>query len=818
MKKTVLSILLFICVFAGVFAFNSTFKANAEGNVDNVLSTSPFLPASYLEYYNLSSPTDVAEDKNHVYIAENKAVLKFDKTTQEYSKLSLDDMMITKIACFNDKVYFLSSSKLFLISDDFTTYKEVANSISTYFYMSDLLYSNTSSDIKLFALSGENFVEQESYSLGTTTLFCVDEGNETEVFHAIYYFTESSCYALYRQTGARVKLFDASVSYATFYDKKIYYATGDGIFTYSTTNGLITQLTYDTSSQPSGFSLYGDRMFISYRNINLVKEFDLRSYSFTGKIITTFSDLAGRLPEQVTEITSDGEHLFVLKRDSSLINRLMKFSSDGKTCLEVNVDLSFNPDIICVSGEYVALANGSDTIKIVKLGEAENGLIATEETLSVRGTDASNVVAIVNFEEDFFIIKNATVTGSKQFPTVITASKTSAGYSFDVNEFYYYEEKEGTAKTATVNAFGEIFIAMTDGSVIEYDAVNNSARLKDCTLPSSASKIQADFENLYFLSEGKITNADSGETYVISKNKNYGEKEAVSFEFMLLDNKAYFLYGGFILYTTSLPLKTPNTFLIPENYDTTLKEQVDLACLNENAKMYEVQKGEKYFEYVKYKINTSSLSFVVINDSYNDFLLIADDEKTYIVRKADVDVTSAEQVSPSLQKGYYLSSAGVYAIPKLNATFKIATASKHEKVKVLSQVSVNGKSYLLIEREGGQTGYIEQSFIAKEIAELTEKERCKIYKVKNCTVFDEDGNEIGEINNGVVAVYSFKNGRYKIAYADGEDGYGYIPYSAIITEKDNVIRNTILLIIVITSFLITAIYLQVRARRKKLNL
>lgn len=816
MRKTVLSILLFIFVFAGVFAFNTTLKVNAESNV---LTTSPFLPASYLEYYNLSSPTDVAEDKNHVYIAENKAVLKFDKTTQEYSELPLADMMITKIACFNDKVYFLSSSKLYLISDDFTSYKEVANSISTYFYISDLLYSNTSSDIKLYSRNGDEFLEQESYSLGTTTLFCVDEGDANEVFHAIYYFTESSCYALYRQTGAKVKLFDASVSYATFSDKKIYYATGDGIFTYSTTNGLITQLTSDDQkSQTSGFSVYGDRMLISYRSLNLVKEFDLRSYSFTGKIITTFSDLAGRLPEQVTEITSDNENLYVLKRDSSLINRLMKFSSDGQTQSEINVDLSFNPDIICVSGEYVALANGSDTIKIVKLGETENGVIQTEEALSVRGTDAGNVVAIVNFEEDFYIIKNATVTGSKQYPTVITASKTSSGYSYDANKFYYYEEKEGTAKTATINAFGEIFILMSDGSVIEYDAVNSSARLKDFTVPASASKIQADFENLYFLSEGKITNADSGETYVISKNKNYGEADAVSFEFILLENKAFFLYGGFILDTTSLPLKTPNTFLVPENYDKTLKEQVTLARLNENAKMYEVEKGEKYFEYVQYKINTSSLSFVVINDDYNDFLLIADDEKTYIVRKADVDLTTSEQQTPALSNGYYLSSAGVYSIPKLNLTFKIDSALKYEKVKILSQVSVNDRNYLLIERENGQKGYIEQSFIAKEIAELTDKEQCRFYKVKGCDVFDEEGNKIGEIKSGKVAVYSFKNGRYKIAYANGEDGYGYIPYSAIVSEKDNVVRNTVLLIIVITSFLITAVYLQVRARRKKLNL
>lgn len=818
MKKAALSILLFVCVLAGVFAVNSTtVKANAESNT---LSTSPFLPASYLEYYNLSSPTDVAEDDKCVYVAENKALLKFDKTTQEYARLSLEDKMITKIACHGGKIYFLSSSKLYLVNDDFTACSEVANSISTYFYISDLLYSNTSSDIKLYSPDGDGFVEQESYSLGTTTLFAVDEGDANEVFHAIYYFTESSCYALYRQSGAKVKLFDASVSYATFKDKKIYYVTGDGIFTYSTANGVITSLTSEdeNKSKTSGFSIYGDRMLISYRDLNLVKEFDLRNYSFTGKIITTYSDLVGRLPKTVTEITSDGENLFVLKRDSSLTNRLIKYSADGKTQTEIDVDLSFNPDIICVSGEYVALANGADTLKIIKLGAINSGKISTEEALSIRGTDAGNIVAIVNFEDDFFIVKNATVTGSKQYPTVIKASKTSSGYSFDVNKFFYYEEKEGTAKTATVNAFGEIFILMGDGSIICYDAVNENARAEDFTIPASADKIQADFENLYYLSDGVITNANSGASYTVSKNKNYGDERLVSFELVLLENKAFFLYGGFILSTSDLPLKTPNTFLVPENYDVTLIENVNLATLKANAKMYEVQKGERYFEYVQYKINATTSSFVVINDEQSDFLLIADDEKTYIVRKADATLTQAENKTSSLKHGYYLSQAGVYAIPKLNLSFKIDTALKYEKVEILSAVTVNGKQYLFIERENGQRGYIEKSFIAKEIAELVNKDHCKIYRVEKCDVLDEEGNKIGEINSGKVLVYSFANGKYKIAYADSENGFAYIPYSAIKSENDKVIRNTILLIIVITSFLITVVYLQVRARRKKLNL
>ena len=818
MKKAALSVLLFVCMLAGVFAVNST--TTAAFGESNTLSTSPFLPASYLEYYNLSSPTDVAEDDKCVYIAESNALLKFDKTTQEYARLLLEDKMITKIACHDGKVYFLSSSKLYLVNDDFTDCSEVANSISTYFYISDLLYSNTSSDIKLYSKTSDGFVEQESYSLGTTTLFAVDEGDASEVFHAIYYFTESSCYALYRQSGAKVKLFDASVSYATFNDKKIYYVTGDGIFTYSTTNGVITPLTDkdENKNKTSGFSIYGDRAFITYRDLNLVKEFDLRTYSFTGKIITTYSDLVGRLPKTVTEITSDGENLFVLKRDSSLTNRLVKYSADGKTQTEVAVDLSFNPDIICVSGEYVALANGSDTLKIIKLGAITAGKISTEEALSVRGTDAGNIVAIVNFEDDFFIVKNATVTGSRQYPTVIKASKTKSGYGFDVNKFFYYEEKEGTAKTATVNAFGEIFILMSDGSIIRYDAVNESACTEDFTIPASADKIQADFENLYYLSGGVITNANDGKSYTVSKNKNYGDEQIVSFELVLLENKAFFLYGGFILSTSDLPLKTPNTFAVPENYDSTLIENVTLATLNANAKMYEVEKGERYFEYVQYKINATESSFVVINDEQTDFLLIADDERTHIVRKADATLSQAENETSTLKQGYYLSQAGVYAIPKLNLAFKVDTALKYEKVEVLSAVTVNGRHYLFIERENGRKGYIEKSFIAKEIAELVNKEHCKIYYVEKCDVFDEDGNKIGEINSSKVLTYSFANGKYKIAYADSENGFAYIPYSAIKSAKDNVIRNTILLIIVITSFLITVVYLQVRARRKKLNL
>ncbi|HBJ98006.1 MAG TPA: hypothetical protein DDY82_02935 [Clostridiales bacterium] len=828
MKKTLSIITIssfIICLF---LALNFGGKVLAENT--NKLKTQPFIPSTYFEYYSLSSPIDVCEDENNVYIAEKNAIIKFDKSLQEYKRFSLPDMTITQIGCYENVVYFLSSSILYKVSPEefnkcekVTIYdkdEEANRDVSTCFYISDMLYTNTSSDIVISSFNKEtnNFEIKEKHSLGKTVTIAVNQ-RKGEMYSTLYYFDEFSCYALYRN-GVNEKLFDASVSFAQYYNGKIYYVTTNGLFAYSTEDKTTIALTEsdENKANTSGFYIFQDRVLICYQELNLIKEFDLRTYEFTGRIVTTYSDKTNRLPQTVKEVVADGDYVYVLTQDSSSITQLMKFSETEKKYYKINADLSFYPKIFAVTGNTIILANGTDAIKILEQGEEENGIIPCEEKYSLKGTNANNVVAVDSFEGDFYIIKNTTVSDSKQYPTIVKVEKTSKKYNINVNSYKYFKQKEGTAKTCTINAFGEIFIMMTNGEIVKYDLINDAWEKSEISIPAEATKIQADFESLYYNLEEKIFNAKTHEGYELEKNKNYGNGNLVSFEFNWDLSKVFFLYEGHLIYTLDLPLKTPNNFEIPVGYGTTLMTSIETTTVNTGAKMYEVEKGNNnYFNYISYKLSNSPEEYVIIDKSENDFLLIANGKTTYIIRKADADITTVSEEKGEYKTGYYLASAGIYSIPQLNLSFKIAQAEKYEKINIEKKYSVGGKEYLLIKRENGQKGFIEKNFIAKEILELTEKTSFKFYECKKTSVYDINGEIIGEIPSGSVAVYSFKDGMYKIRFLVGEDGIGYIPYDAIIIKKDKTIRNTLLLMIVLSAFLITAVYLQNRAKRKRLN-
>lgn len=818
MKKTLSIITISSFIICLLLALNFGSKAMAE---NQKLKTYPFIPSTYFEYYSLSSPIDVCEDENNVYIAETNAIIKYDKALQEYERFSLPEMTITKIGCYGNKVYFLSSSALYSVSpEEFDKYDNVAQSVSTCFYISDKLYTNTSSHIVISSFNEETgiFEVKETQSLGKTTTLAVNQ-KEGEMYTALYYFDESSCYALYRN-GVNEKLFDASVSFAQYYNGKIYYVTTNGLFAYSTEDKTTIALTEsdENKSNTSGFYIFQDRVLICYKDINLIKEFDLKTYEFTDRIVTTYSDKQNRLPKTVKEVVADGDYLYVLTQNSSSVFELMKFSAKEKEYYKLDADLSFYPKSFAVAGNAIILANGTDTIKIFEQGEEKNGIITCEEKYVLQGTNANNVVAVDSFEGNFYIIKNTTVISSKQYPTVITVEKTAKNYNINVNDYKYFEQKEGTAKTCTINAFGEIFIMMTDGNIVKYDIINDLWEISDVTVPVKATKIQADFENLYYNLDEKIINAKTQETYEIEKNRNYGNGNLVSFEFNSELSKVFFLYEGHLVYTLDLPLKTPNNFEISDGYGITLMTEVETTTVNTGAKMYEVKKGnDNFFKYVSYKISNTTEQYVIIDKSDNGFLIIANGKTTYIIRKADTQITEAEQGQAEYKIGYYLATAGVYSIPQLNPDFKIGQAEKYEKISIEKEFSVGGKDYLLISRENGQKGFIEKTFIAKEILELTEQTSYKIYECKKTSVYDKNGEVLGELPSGSVAVYSFKDGMYKIRFLGGEDGIGYIPYDAIIIKKDKTIRNTLLLMIVLSAFLITAVYLQNRAKRKRFD-
>jgi hypothetical protein len=231
---------------------------------------------------------------------------------------------------------------------------------------------------------------------------------------------------------------------------------------------------------------------------------------------------------------------------------------------------------------------------------------------------------------------------------------------------------------------------------------------------------------------------------------------------------------------------------------------------------------------------------------------------------------------PTITKGYYVARAGSYGLPILNyeqydienlGAFRLKIVGAYTKVDIIKGYIINNEYFYLVKFADDSLGYIQKDFIVEKVNYF-------LADISQTTVYDINGLELGTIYPKKVKVYGKDNGKFVIDY-NGEFGYveissinqdstnrenfflvdiidtlftplgsdtpitinaqkvkvyavengkyliefneqyGYINSEAIIKPKNNEIRNSLVVILVATSFFITGLYLQIRYNRKK---
>lgn len=831
-KKLLITLLL---IFASIFSVGfSSPKVLAEQ--ENKVKTQMFLPSTYFEYFKLSSPVDICADENFVYIAEKTAIVVFNRQTESYTRIDCQALKpsiewnITKIDCYNGHVFFLNQSKVCYISLSQPQQIVDCNLYSSlYFHISgNRIYTHTNSHILSWTIS---------YSEGVFTFGSYDasEGEYlpnitygdssssvafvySPVSSYLYYFTSSDCSKVSTDNFSP-NIFAHSTQYSTFYNGNVYFIENNCLYEYNESLSTQPNKLFDLNQNQNdlkGFCIQEGKVLLVNNSKNEIWEYDLTSASFTDTFVATYKVAQNRLTAEVVDITISGDYAYTLQKQS-----LSRFALDGSTCQTISFPegftlSEFSPQFLAVLENKLIISNGNQ-VKAFGICEGEN-LSATELTFNSLGTwEENNICGIYAFDGEFYLLKNRII---ENIAYAVIYKLTATANGFEVNNDQLVWKKEGTGINFTINSFGELYLLANQNNIGNritcYDLINKTTSELSTPIADGVKKLVSDFENVYVLNESTIYNVTCDTTFTIEKSANFNEIEKpviqnpVSLTVDLSTGKTYLLYKGYILESSSLPLKTPNTYSVPSEYNG-FEDTPQIVTVSSGAKLFTVAKEGDLFKYDSV-VSAISGEYLLICNLSDDFCLIGYEEHTYLARIQDLTEQTLSTFTPDFSHGYYVTKAGKYAQPMLNLTFKLEDINAYEKVSVLGGITVNQVEFYKVCFTNGTKGYIQKSFVVEFISEEATKESFYLAECKKTEVYSADGTtQIGNLEKGTIKVYGQENGLFKISF---NDGVGYIKSSAIIQPKNNALRNTLVVMLVATSFTITAIYLLVRYNRK----
>ncbi len=299
---------------------------------------------------------------------------------------------------------------------------------------------------------------------------------------------------------------------------------------------------------------------------------------------------------------------------------------------------------------------------------------------------------------------------------------------------------------------------------------------------------------------------------------------------------------------------------------------------NEEYFNYKNVTSSKNLEYIYVSDLAESPSFCIINLEYKTYiartsdLIITNpkDENSNLATTFTPNLQEGYYVTRAGVYGLPILNYDQYdTTTQPSGLFRLNTIGAYTKVEILGGIIINSEKFYLVKFSDNSLGYIQQEFIV-------EKVNYYLADVSATTVYDINGVEIGTISprkvkvygrdkdmfvidynntygyvslnaintetanrdsfflanikdslftplNGTiqdaipikaqqVKVYGIEDGKYIIEYL-GQ--YGYVDEANVIKPKNNAIKNSLIVIIVATSFLATGLYLQIKFNRKE---
>ncbi len=751
-----------ISFIIGVFSIN-----NSVAFSNTKLNTDMFVPASFIEFYDLNSPEDIYYSDGYLVVAEyvegtnnqpNKSRLViYNPTTKTFVTNDTIRYSISSIAIYDNYILILMNNGIYYVKLDNPTQSPIETDV----------------DCNSFSVNGSTLITTKTSTINSYVLSSVNDElvisshvEVTEVQEPSNVLLSSNGLIYYTKQNKELRSFDTSktdrlvtnlqtsIINLTEFGDYIYFTSVDGVYkilknTPNTTTKIFevtNQTTLGYVVEPTGITVTSNSILLADKKLDCIQEISPSIDQFTTFAITTESTCDYRLTSNCENLILSENYVYALDNTYDNKKRIVKTSIDNNLKIYKKIDLSN------FYSEY-------EGFEVVDFTASDQMILMTYKSTTL--TDTYNYLGLfkqidgqVITLEKVYEIENASVSSlfylSKEFYYTDVYNAFDANNYININRITYFEEQngniivnntkisqdteiQGVLIDATIDVFGNYYLAYSQNGQNYLTRYYNGRTSTPATIDYNVLNIQTDFNgNVYILDDAnKVhkyvynTSTKLYDTSVYDINVNINGLILKDFQLNYLNDCFYALSNACILKSADNTLQIEHLQSISANDVklTTLTTDLKFIQVNEKAKMFKVtvndyiQDGQNlYFKDIEAISNPNTTKIYLVISELDNYYLISYSPTFYaLVRKTSVE-DDATLIAPndyaqnniSIQtyngeSKFITNGVNVYARPIVDDNFIISSLNKDTQVYLVKTITFNNKTIALIANDANLT-------------------------------------------------------------------------------------------------------------------
>lgn len=817
-----------LCLGVIIFCVGCLFKANVA-HASPTDQRQLFLPTSEFENTNLNAIVETNYNNGSYGIVQEGEVLL--STPSNSLTLTVGNELVhaDKVAFFNDgHAVILDDGKLKLVNLTTGDISELRYNDSTLactsFDLSDnylvvILGENNNGLIKKYSVSGHTLSEPLSFEGPQTDKPISGKKPVTLNSQNVYFVILDKIYykPLNDFASTPIPLATASPSKMIANDEHLFFIEMDGIYKIDLATGEKTLLSVDTGlyenydkfdlgnfTTPSSISFKGENLLVSDKTLDAVQEFKINGdkLEFTGFAIAKGKTAYNRISINAEKIERNGEYLVVKDGDRlTVIKNTEGFDGKNTTYFKNFFDLGFQD--FCVGNGKILLTYSNNTVKLLDI---ESG------TLSDAINIQNGAILDVSYANGGFYLATNLSTTSYVYNVSIDGNLLEKVQTFNTSIRYYVQDQANNQYI--IDEVGKLY--------------KNNLEMVLCEDVLGTTEIQVDLDGtIYLLQNNKIVVLKDGAL------ETAHSEDIKSFTLSFDEKEVYFLKNNdeFIYTTASMDNHSIDGIQIPNEYKLTdsnaYVENLTLCSVNADAGVYSV--GD----------DKSTFTFNGVTEKENQYLFICDIQVgnatlCALAGQNGIVLTYKQFTQKTVAcfydfptETYVTTGVHVYYLPIITEDNKFVLTDGEELIRLekgtkiipIKAFSAIDRDYYYAEitiNEKTYKGYVPKEFTVDVLAEDKTYTSFSLGKVKQTKVYLEQelSTEITTLEDKTsVRIIVAENGVAEIYFQSGEVWLkGYVEETALYSEKNNSIRNAVMILIAVTCACSTIIYFMFRKK------
>lgn len=782
------------------------------------------LPETDIEYYELTSPTDVMLWDDKIAVSENpKTVTVF--CGNKKSTVTIPDTTATTVGQLghlsDDYLLVLSNNKIYKISlDDYSiSYlcdDEGSFITCTYYTTSDEYLITSSGDTgsasiyriidgvpkylnfsitgisgnKPIALSGDNLIFVKNEKVYSRPLTGGIDAEEVLLINAnpdnivcqdgfLFYNVSSAIHRFNIQT-----LTDETLTLSNKYEENDKFQLGN--------IGAISDML-----------VVGDKLYLTDNVEKTICEYKIENtlLSFTGYAICKGKTAYNRIGN-AKDIERRGDLIAVLDE-----YKLTVINTEYSDCYEpqrfTNLLVGNVPNCFSLGTDSVLYVTSENQAKLRRLSGKD-----AKKTFDV--TASGKIIDVVYKCGKYYLLS---VEGLTTTVFTVTESDLTTTRKDYVNHLF---------DSLEVDVAGSIY--MGDGINLYKDDI------AICAIEAGV-KLVTDFSNNVFKCiDGKIYSLNASGTW---KEENLAEQNITSFSLDFdLKNVLYTVSNEhYIYYTDELDNVSIESTVLPVEYKisgvTADVTTVKTAELENRAIIFGVKNEDGYFKFDGYMEKEDNYIYVcdLVLSQTEKYACLSSENGLSLVRYNFVN-ESATSVNTESGTAYVTTSVHAYYLPliTLDGRHQIDKGAtklkleKHSLVNVIGKITVFGKEFYLISTDGQNVGYLPIDFTTKVLTQLKTLNDFTSRKVESTDVYsDKEMTQtlLSLKDDDTVKLYSVDGNVATVLIESGDEYiFGYIDAEKIIDEASTTVRNLLIAIVVLTCVVVSVSFFVLKRKNE----